>query len=341
MKKVMWILAVLVCLSSCELTIEPELSQVGNRLLVECIPFAYGDSTVVKVFATEPLNTSESLKPLEDVRVSLTRNKMDVELKPTASMGVYYTDCQFEPGDRVAVTAFAEDYEKASSPCLVPSAPSYSVKYLEEKGKYENSYRLQLEFISSETEEEYYAVSVREMSFWESVTWRRGYREYSIKPGDVERFPSAEGQYEIVGKKKNEIPGFDKTDYKEYNGEYLYIFPVKGKCVLNTPLYRKNREVRSISYYKYGDTTVRGYQYLLKVYKMDALTYSYMVPSKNDYMIGLGLMPPFSSPTNVEGGYGCLGALGAKKSEGWVEYDPDGISVREPFVSKSFCNLAE
>lgn len=51
---------------------------------------------------------------------------------------------------------------------------------------------------------------------------------------------------------------------------------------------------------------------------MDALTYSYMVPSKNDYMIGLGLMPPFSSPTNVEGGYGCLGALGAKKNEGWV-----------------------
>ena len=89
MKKVMWILAVLVCLSSCEFTIEPELSQVGNRLLVECIPFAYGDSTVVKVFATEPLNTSESLKPLEDVRVSLTRNKMYVELKPTASKGVY------------------------------------------------------------------------------------------------------------------------------------------------------------------------------------------------------------------------------------------------------------
>lgn len=74
---------------------------------------------------------------------------------------------------------------------------------------------------------------------------------------------------------------------------------------------------------------------------MDALTHSYMVPSKNDYMIGLGLMPPFSIPTNVEGGYGCLGALGAKKNEGWVEYDPDGISVREPFVSKSFCNLAE
>lgn len=202
MKKVIWILAVLVCLSSCEFTIEPELSQVGNRLLVECIPFAYGDSTVVKVFATEPLNTSESLKPLEDVRVSLTRNRMDVELKPTASKGVYYTDCQFEPGDRIAVTAFAEDYEKASSSCLVPSAPSYSVKYLEEKGKYENSYRLQLEFTSSETEEEYYAVSVREMSFWESVTWQRGYREYSIKPGDVERFPSAEGQYEIVEKRK-------------------------------------------------------------------------------------------------------------------------------------------
>lgn len=327
MKRIVYCLSTMLCLSSCEFDIQPEIPNTENTVYIECIPLAHCDSTAVKVFATEPLNSSMQSRPLEAVSISLTDNGVPVDLYPTASKSVFYSRSHFKPGDKISISANADGYDDASASCIVPQAPEYTVKYLEEPSKYESNYRIQVEVTTTGPEEEYFAVSVKEAEFWESVTWRRGYREYSMEQGDVERFNFAEDKFELIGSKKDVLPGFSETAYKKYNGEYLFVFPAKGKGIINTPLYRKNHEIRAISYHEYGDTLIRGYQYQLNVYKMDALTYSYINPARNDYMIALGLLPPFSSPTNIENGYGCLGALGSRESPIWVDYDPDGISI--------------
>lgn len=54
---------------------------------------------------------------------------------------------------------------------------------------------------------------------------------------------------------------------------------------------------------------------------MDKDTYNYLNPAVNYYMLALGLLPPFSSPTNMEGGYGVLGALSGIAE--WLDEDPD------------------
>lgn len=51
-----------------------------------------------------------------------------------------------------------------------------------------------------------------------------------------------------------------------------------------------------------------------ELYSIDKLTYKYVNPQINYAFLGMGLIPPFVSYTNVEGGYGILACMGKKET---------------------------
>ena len=107
---------------------------------------------------------------------------------------------------------------------------------------------------------------------------------------------------------KNEILGFRSVKEMWLDGVYSVIMEnldgVDNELVLSiTHMENKYYSLLPI------DTTIRRIQYKIDVLSIDDATYKYLNPKNDYFLLSAGLVPPFASTSNINGGYGMLGCI--------------------------------
>lgn len=316
MKRTIIVISVLLALVACEQEMSPDyFKESGNQLLVESLPVLSSDSTAIRVVPTKSLKKGAAVVPLSDVDVQCEVNGKPMDIFPAEQENVYYYRHQFVSGDKISLRVSARDYETVRGENEMPEPVKVETEFVPDSDGLD---RLRVK-LSRNEEEISYAVRISERILYETVTWRRGYREYSIVTKDWSEL--YRDDYELQGADNTDVPGFRPFGSAMVNGKEYFVVGARRQAVINTIVCRHENRYNGITYHEKGDTTVQKYQYLVEAYALDHDTYNYLNPEVNYYMLALGLLPPFASPTNLEGGYGVLGVMSGYSE--WKDEDPD------------------
>ncbi|MDE5956409.1 MAG: DUF4249 domain-containing protein [Bacteroidales bacterium] len=292
----------------------------AGRLYVECFPASGTDTTFVKIVATKPLCKDAQFTALTGLEVDFYVNGVPCRLE-TCSTGarksVLYTVCQLTEGDEVSVSVAADGYPSVSSRSVVPGGPSFGL----ERELLGNNIRHRLSFVSpGDGCKHYYGAKIHGTLTYNSVSWSSGAPEYAVTeiPRDLplEAYnPSVSFGDDIVGMKT--------IVTRDVNGGMMAIFEDGGAqydkldVFIDVPYLSDRYDFTSLT-----DTVVRRCHYNVEVFSIAPEAYRFLNPQINYSLLAAGLVPPFMSSGNIDGGYGMLSCMGRSDSGLLKNLDP-------------------
>lgn len=172
----MIILGVSLLFTSCVYHFDLDEAEGIPKLVVYSYPGS-GDTTVVRFSRSLPVTSKgEIVSGLTGTDVRLEVNGTPVGLLWTdkALPGVpaksYYTVQRYEEGDRIRLTASAEDLETVSSVTTIPAPFPLNSVHMERKPSDPGTLQFQINFTDKASTVNYYAVTVKERAKY----WRNG-----------------------------------------------------------------------------------------------------------------------------------------------------------------------
>ena len=300
---------------SCEKIIELPTVSGGGRLYVECFPSDGTDTTFVYVSGTRPVGKNTVVRDLTGVSVAMSVNgrPSDIELRTVyRHQAVFYMVCPLRTGDEVALTVSAEGYPTVSSKSTVPEGPSFEL----DRELYGGNIRHYLSFtVPGDGLKSYYGVKMRGTLTYSHVSWSNGAPEYSVTETPMDLSFEAHNLSEMF---TDNITGAKPIAVHFVNGGLMTVFEDDGgksgrlDISLDVPYIRDRYDYTTLT-----DTLVRRCHYNLEVFSVSQEAYKFLNPKINYSLLAAGLVPPFMSTGNIDGGYGMLSCMG-RSDTGWL-----------------------
>lgn len=309
-----------VYLISCERVIDMPCGDEVGRLYVECFPASGADTSFVKIVATKPLRKGAVAGELTGLTVGFYVNgePCSLELRSLdAHKAVFYAVHQLEVNDEISVSASAEGYPSVCSVSVVPEGPSFGL----ERELLGNNIRHRLSFVSSgDGCKHYYGAKIHGTLTYNSVSWSSGTPEYAVT--EIPRDLPLEA-YNTSVSFGDDIVGIKTIVTRDVNGGIMAIFEDGGAksdkldVFIDVPYLSDRYDFISLT-----DTVVRRCHYNVEVFSIAPETYRFLNPQINYSLLAAGLVPPFMSSGNIDGGYGMLSCMGRSDSGLLKNLDP-------------------
>lgn len=193
MKKIVYILAAILAISSCEYEFEIEGQMSDSQTYVRFVPSNESDTTFLFIQATTPLKDASHPSRTEGESVHVLVNGTAIELEKQENLGgeftskVYATTHKFNPGDRIELEASIPGRKTATASTTVPQAfpqPKWTYKIDKASGSWPGLC-IEIEYDNVPGYSGKYAVAVLEersslQAQWygNNVTGEYGWKEY-------------------------------------------------------------------------------------------------------------------------------------------------------------------
>ena len=251
-----------------------------------------------------------------DVRLEVNGTPVGLLWTDKALPGVpaksYYTVQRYEEGDRIRLTASAEDLETVSSVTTIPAPFPLNSVHMERKPSDPGTLQFQINFTDKASTVNYYAVTVKERAkYWRDGDSRVYYDEEYTAYMDWNDEPLLK-----VSAGLDEILIGDYTYY-----EQLYIWSdekIQGK---NYTLRLNKTYISDYETSIQGEVYTNRKQYKVCLYSLSEEFYHYLKSMNEQVNNKLGeseLAPVRPTYTNVENGFGLVGGCRMMQTE-WMD----------------------
>lgn len=321
-----WIMAFM--FSSCSYEFELNDINVGEKIVLYCIPCADKDTTLIQLSRSIPVSKKGKLQNgISDAGINFTVNGKEQPVywneNATSSLPArcYYVLGRYNEADKVDIKVSADGLPSVSSETVLPVP--FPLKKVDMKLKYEINTKLQflITFQDNADTEDYYGIRVVRRCIYTNVP---GNEVTDIEYSDIEFEVDDEP---LLYNKSGLNSAFDLSNDFYQN---LYIWSdkqIKGKEY--TLRLKISYSADDISMW---EGTTYKYSYKVYLYKLSQELFRYLKSLndvKNNDLGHKGLAPIRSHYSNVENGIGVVGGCRITETE-WMKNLSDEASEAPP-----------
>ena len=307
----------IVLLASCEKEIGLPLKSDGGRLYLECFPSNGHDTTYISLAAALPATEYGASAELSNISIDFKVNGVlaipEFHSK-TGDVYNYIVEVPLETGDEVSLAAGADGYPSVTSVSYIPEGADIEMtREIYNYGTLRHRFTVHREDNSGE--KRYYGIVIigeRRME----TTYPDPEKEQET---EISRITFKYKLYSPVQPSDAEVLDYETIVTCPVNGTDMVLFEDDGgktpdmEVIVDIPYDRDK-------YWEIGPekNVFRRTLYLVKMFSVTPQAYDYLNPKINESLLFAGLVPPFISYGNVDGGYGLNAGMGCISS-GWME----------------------